>query len=127
MHKYNAKLLALSDSIEEEVTIDIKGVVIVGFSTVCPYRISPGKVYPVGLSLTFLDGEDIEVSEEKYSLERIGDTYRYTLFGKVIDGALDVGNNIKIDDEYFKENSYLEGSFVKVIVDRISVDFLPVN
>jgi hypothetical protein len=49
------------------------------------------------------------------------------LFGKVSDGAVDIGKGIKIADEYFKENTYLEGSFVKVAADRITIDFLPVS
>jgi hypothetical protein len=128
MKKYNAKLLSLSTSIEEEVTVDIAGSVIVGFSTVCPYKISANNIYPVELGLTFLEGEEIdEVSEEKYGLERVGDTYQYMLFGKVSDGAVDIGKGIKIADEYFKVNTYLEGSFVKVAADRITIDFLPVS
>lgn len=128
MQKYNARLLALSSSIEEEVTIDIDGTVIVGFSTVCPYKISAGSTYPVGLGLTFLDAIEVsEVSEEKYNLERVGDTYKHVLFGRVTNGGVDIGNGIKIDDDYFKENIYLESSFVKIIADRITVDFLPIE
>ena len=126
MKKYNAKLVSLSDKIEEEVTIDINGSPIVGFSTICPYQISVGSVYPVSLGLVFLDVVEIEeVSHEKYGLERLDNSYRYSLFGKVVDGCLDVGNGIKIEDDYFDESPYLEGSFVNAVVDRISVEFLP--
>jgi hypothetical protein len=129
MHRYKARLLSLSDSIEEEVTININGLIITGFSTVCPYEIVPGHEYPVELGLVFLDGEDVSdpLAEEKYGFKRIENSYGYVLFGKVSYSSLDIGNGIKIDDKYFKENLYLHNHFVRVSVDRISVDFLSMS
>lgn len=125
MKKYNAKLVGLSKTMEEEVTVNISGITIVGFSTVCPYKISVGNTYPVELGLVFLDDVKInKISEDQYGLERIDNSYKYLLYGKVIKGCIDLGHNILISDDYFDEYSYLEGSFVKIIADRISVDFL---
>jgi hypothetical protein len=125
MYLYEAKLIGLSPWIDEEVTIEVNGVQIVGFATVCPYEIELNKTYPIEISLEFFDGKGFkELKEEKYQLQHIGEAYSYILSGKVIEDSLDVGHGIRIYDELFEEHPYLNGSFVEVKVDRLCVDFV---
>ncbi len=122
---YTVYLKGVNEYIEEEVIIDINGVEIVGFSSTYPYKIEVEKSYPVELELIFLDSEDFkEIKEEIYSIEKIDNAYSYRLRGKVINGSIDIGSNILIEDEIFKEYAYLNGLFVELVVDRISVNFI---
>jgi hypothetical protein len=125
MYLYEAKLIGLSPSIEEEVAVEVNGVQIVGFAHVCPYKIELNKIYPIELTLEFFDGEDFkELKEEKYNLQHIGDAYSYILSGKVIEDSLDIGDGIRIYDELFEEYTYLNGSFIEMKVDRLCVAFV---
>lgn len=122
---YQAKLIELSNFIEEEVTLKINGIKITGFASICPYKLILNKTYFVNISLTFLDGpEIIELSESKYGLERIDKTYGYILYGQICGDRLDIGSGIKIQDDLFNEYSYLDGQFIKIKVDRLAVEFL---
>jgi len=56
---FKAKLLKLNALIEEEVFLEINGIKFLGFSTICPYKISPNSTYPVNLYFTFLDGPEV--------------------------------------------------------------------
>ena len=52
--KYMAYVEKIDELIEEEVTININGVVFTGFSTVCPYKIEEGKIILLFSTLQFL-------------------------------------------------------------------------
>lgn len=120
-----AKLLKLDEFIEEEVMIEINGVQFMGFSAICPYKIFINKIYPVCVSITILDDPEItELTELKYGLEEIGDAYGYFLYGQVCEDSVDIGNNLKIESDFFKEIPYLLGCFVRIKADRLSVEFL---
>jgi hypothetical protein len=122
---YQAKLLKLDDLIEEEVTVEVNGLQFVGFASVCPYKIMSNMIYPINIGLTFLDGPDIiELHEPQPSLERIDMTYGYILSGQVCGDSIDIGNGIKIQDDIFNESPYLDGQFIKIRVDRLSVEFI---
>ena len=54
----------------------------------------------------------------------INNAYEYILYGQVCGGSIDIGNGIKIQDDIFHENSYLDGKYIKIRVDRLSVEFL---
>lgn len=122
---YKAKLLQLSETFGEEVAIEINGMNIIGFIEGCPYRIIPGNVYPINLSLTILDDPNIIVlSEPKQAIEHIKGKFSYIIYGKVIKNAIETVNNIVIEDDFFSQNSYLEEKYIKLNVDRISIEFL---
>ena len=123
--KLNAKVIKLDQSIEEEVLLDIDGILITCFICLCPYKLEEGKMYPVELSFVFLDDEIFkEIDDEKYGLRKIDDGFKYKLTGKVENHALDVGHGIRIEDEMFDEYTYLDGRFIELLVDRISVEFI---
>ncbi len=122
---YQAKLLKLDNLIEEKVVMEINGLEIVGFTSICPYLIEPGKLYPINIGLTILDDPEIvQINESKYELKRIDETFGYFLYGKVYGDVIDIGNNIKIQDDIFNENSYLDGQFIRMKVDRLAIEFI---
>lgn len=120
-----AKILKLNPLIEEEVLLEVNGIRLVGFTTICPYKIMQSNVYPVRLFLVSLDGLEAEVLNEKeYDATRVDDSYGYILKGQVVYGNLDIGNDIIIRDDYFDENSFLNGKYVLVKINRLGVEFL---
>lgn len=120
------KIVKLSSVIEEEVILEINGLQIEAFICLCSYKIEEGKTYNIELNFVFLDDEKFdEISDEKYNIQKIDkDSYAYKLTGKVTNGSLDIGGGVKIEDEMFDEYKYLEGAFIELEVDRISVDFV---
>lgn len=126
MH-YQAKILELSDMIEEEVVVDINGLKFTGFASVMPYKVELNKTYPVELGLVILDEEEIiELDDlnEKKELIRIGDSFKYTVFGKIYDDTIDVGHDIRIQDDIFHDLSYLKNKYIKIKVDRLAIYFI---
>jgi hypothetical protein len=122
---YQAKLIRLSNLIEEEVTLEIDGFKIIGFANICPYEIILNQVYPVNISLTFLDGpEIIELDESKHGIERIDNTFRYILYGQVCGNSIDIGKGLKIQDDIFSKSSYLNKKFIRLKVDRLAIEFI---
>ena len=125
MQVYQGKLLAIDPSVIEEVTIEVNGLRIVAFSD--NYGVEINKTYQ--LELDFFLGDDdelnlVEISEPKYGLIRRGDSFSYEVYGKVIDDCIDIGNEIKIQDELFNEFSYLNNKFIKFNVIRLGVTFI---
>lgn len=79
------------------------------------------------MSLTILDDTEIlELYEPRQTLKRINDTYQYILYGQVCDDTIDIGNGIKIQEDIFRENSYLKGKYIQIKMDRIAIEFLRV-
>ncbi len=122
---FQAKLIRLNNIIEEEVTVEINNIQIVGFASVCPYKLDINTIYSVNIELTILDDiELVELDNSQYALERIGDGYSYILCGQVCGNCIDVGHGIKIRDDMFNKISYLDGHFIKIKVDRLSIEFI---
>lgn len=122
---YQAKLIKVDSHVEEEVSLEVNGLRLVGFASICPYQLTPNNIYPVNISLTILDGYELkEIDKPIYSLERINDTFRYIIQGKICGDSIDLGNGVKIQDEIFEENSYLDEHFIQIIVDRLSIEFI---
>lgn len=122
--KLTAKVIELGKCIEEEVVLDIGGVLLTCFICLCPYRIEEGKIYTIELSFVFLDDTIIkEIHDEKYEVQQIGDSFKYKLTGKVENRSLVLSEVLQIRDELIDE-TYLEEKFIELNVDRISVDFI---
>ena len=93
----------IDELIEEEVTININGVVFTGFSTVCPYKIEEGKNYPVILDITVFD--DIEINEGidgVKNLKRIDNSFKYRISGILNPEFIDAGIIITDEGEIFR-------------------------
>lgn len=125
MIKYQVTVLEISDDIEELVLLNVNGIKLNCFASICPYPIEVGKQYQVTFSLFAVD--DIlptELSAESSSgVERDGENLRYSLKGTLANNILDCG--IKFEDPIFYEQySYLNGKKIQLDVDRIDVEFL---
>lgn len=122
--KYLATVKKLDPNLEEEVTIVVEGIEILGFATICPYPIYEGNQYPVTIGLTVLDEFDVkQISSNVKEIIRISDGFATIIRGVLEeDGFVDAG--IKIQDELLKEYAYLAGEYVEFRVDRVSIEFL---
>lgn len=120
-----AKLIAMNDEDEYEVTLEINGATLMCFAVVCPYKINVGEYYPVEFSLNMDDGVEPEVlKKEAYGFEKTGRGYGYVLRGKLSKNKLDLGP-FSIDDDYFKQLSNLGGKYIQIAVQGLWVTFLP--
>ncbi|PRT42637.1 hypothetical protein [Bacillus wiedmannii] len=123
--KYMAYVEKIDELIEEEVTININGVVFTGFSIVCSYKIEEGKRYPVILDITVFDNIEInEGIDGVKSLKRIDNSFKYRISGMLNRGFIDAGIIIIDEDEIFPERSKYFNKYVEIEVDRINIEFL---
>ncbi|MGF2621228.1 hypothetical protein [Bacillus cereus] len=123
--KYRAYVEKTDELIDEEVTININGVVFTGFSTVCSYKIEEGKSYPVIFDITVYDNIEInEGIEGVKSLKRIDNSFKYRISGILNRGFIDAGIIITDEDEIFLERSEYFNKYVEIEVDRINIEFV---
>lgn len=122
--RYLATVKNLDPNIEEEVTIVVEGIEILGFAIICPYQIYEGNQYPVSIGLTVLDEFDVkEISSNVKEIIRISDGFATIIRGVLEEeGFVDAG--IRIQDDLLKEYAYLAGKYVEFRVDRVSIEFL---
>ncbi|MGI9214425.1 MAG: hypothetical protein ACR2HS_01840 [Gammaproteobacteria bacterium] len=105
--------------------IEINGQKVIVFSDHdIPYKLIPEASYPVEFYL-FCDDDPIEImNNPKYGIEKDNsDYYAYNLYGKLIDGKLDL-NGFLMEDDLFSDCENLNGKFVKVNIIRISMVFI---
>lgn len=124
---YQAKLLKLDDSIEEEVLLEINGLQFIGFTNISHYpHLVVNKIYHVNLDLTIFDDPELVIlNEPQKGIEKLDKNYYgYILRGQVCGNCIDIGNGIKIQDDMFEEYTYLDTQYVKIKVDRIGVELL---
>ena len=122
---YQAKILRLDNNIKEEVDLQIKDVKITCFIATCPYSIKVGLYYPVQLSIWSLDRYNlIEIKNNTgQSINRLGNTFAYSITGKLCNGNL-VSKGLVFEDKILKkEFTYLEGKMISIKADRINVEF----
>ncbi|HHK5552163.1 hypothetical protein COL11_08640 [Bacillus anthracis] len=123
--KYMAYVEKIDELIEEEVTININGVVFTGFSTVCSYKIEEGKSYPVILDITVFGNIEInEGTDGVKSLKRIDNSFKYRISGILNRRFIDAGIIITDEDEIFLERSEYFNKYVEIEVDRINIEFV---
>lgn len=120
-----AKLIAMNDEDEYEVTLEINGATLMCFAVVCPYKINVGEYYSVEFSFNMEDGIEPEVLEkEAYGFEKNDRNYGYVLRGKLSKNKLDLGP-FSIEDDYLKQLSNLDGKYIQIAVQGLWVTFLP--
>jgi hypothetical protein len=120
-----ALVVALSDSIEEEVTLRIGDWELVCFARAMPEKVFAGRRYLVEMSIDWMDdGNFVESETDEPELRRVGDTYAYDIWGRLHGSVLDAG--VKFEDPWLAtEFAYLSGKQVRVRVARIGVSFNP--
>lgn len=120
--KHNCTIIDIDDDYGE-VTIKVGEEYIVGF-------VDSGVLKEIGdeAQVEILLYDDLEISEidfNKTAIERMGDSFSYSLYG-----ILDVDNSIlksvidfAIDREELYDYGYLHGKMVRIDVGRIDIDF----
>ncbi|MDR9838484.1 hypothetical protein [Herbaspirillum huttiense] len=123
---YSAQIKYLGDDIEEEVLLRIHDLEITCFVTLCPFRIETGKSYMVELEAQVFDDYFVrEISEDcSPGIVRVGSGFTCIIWGRLIDGCLNVGDVIFYDDVLLAEFGQLNGKMVEWEVDRIDVNFV---
>lgn len=116
-------VLALNNQIQEDTTLLIEGTIINCFISCCPYQIEVGKFYEVELTLNIADDYVIERVESSGVLaEKIGPGYSYILYGELCDDKLLTFTSLS-DEGIHYDHPELNGSFVKLTVERIDASF----
>ncbi|HAY0637461.1 hypothetical protein [Serratia rubidaea] len=122
--KYYAKVISLSDNIEEEVLLSLGEKELCCFIDSAPYKLVEGCVYLIDLNLSFVDDESmVESEDKKISIKRIDDGFSYEIVGFVSENKL-ITDGVIFDDELLLDYVYLDSNYVKVTPDRIGVSFL---
>ncbi|WP_282297024.1 hypothetical protein [Stenotrophomonas sp. PS02289] len=125
----NILLRSVSDLIEEEVEIQVRGLTLTCFAYYCPGEIHEGAHYAVELGVYVDDGLALRLvsADEPSSAVRVDAGFSYDLTG-VVRGA-----NLEVDGVYFDIEELLggldglsayDGSTVCIRVDRIQIAFV---
>ena len=121
-----AVVVRIDEDVEEVVQLQIFGVELVCFASVCPFPISKGGRYAVKLSIFTAD--DLQVKEassgETEGLFQRGTSLAHIIVGRLHGARLSAGALDIRDEEFLTEFSYLDGALVKVDADRIDVEFV---
>lgn len=119
-----AQVIAISELIEEEVTLLIDSATVTCFANYCPYEIKVGSFYQVELTLNLAEHYDIQKSHsaEAYA-ERKNESFSYTLHGLLNNDFFETFTSLN-DEGIHYDHPELNGDFVMVTVDRIDVAFL---
>lgn len=127
---YTIKVLGFNPDIEEEISVEVKGISILGFMPFgADQTVQIGREYPASIELTVLDDIFLtEIPEGIKGLERIDSSFAYMIRGKfdANEETVDAGIKFKLDRDYLDGYWYLDGKFVEFKVDRISIKFLEV-
>ncbi|WP_353573395.1 hypothetical protein [Candidatus Albibeggiatoa sp. nov. BB20] len=129
MSKYFVLLNSIDENVEEEVNLNINGIELTCFASICPYKIYARKQYWVSFNFMIFDDYEVLKLEgtSDIGFERVGesfDYFAYWLKGQLKDGMVDCGIQFETDEVLLAEYGDLEGKFVKLRVDRIDVEFL---
>ena len=117
------RVVALNDQIQEDITLLIEGTIINCFISYCPYQIEVGKFYDVELTINIADDYVIERVEPSGVLaEKIDPGYSYILYGELCDERFLTFTSLS-DEGIHYDHPELNGSFVKLTVERIDASF----
>ena len=118
-----ARVVALNEHVEEDVTLLIDGALINCFIGYCPYDIEVGKTYDVELIINLSDAYEIErVEPNKLLAEKIDNGYSYFLYGKLFNEKFFTFTTLYDEDIHYDHPEYNE-HFIKLKVERIDVSF----
>ena len=124
--KYYAKLVSLSEDVEEEAIFSFGEYNICCFIDYSPIKIDIGDIYLIDVGVMFIDNELIEKSNNsEYSLKRKENSFQYEMNGYLFEDNF-ILSNLIFQDELFYDYSYLENGFVKIQPDRITVSIVEI-
>jgi hypothetical protein len=119
----NVFLKAIDPIVEEEVTIVVDGIELVGFVSYCPYAIEAGKTYLASIDITVLNDFEIkEIDQPVKEFQHIGSGFAYYIRGILRPGGI-LDSGITIQDELLVDYAYLYNKYVEIQVDRIAISF----
>ena len=122
-HK-KARVLALNEHVEEDVTLLIEGTVINCFISYCLNEIEVGKSYDVELTLNIPDDYQIQKVEPRKTLaEKAGRGYSYFLYGELRNDLFFTFTSLKVEGVHY-DHPDCNDHFIKLEVERIDVAFL---
>lgn len=122
-HK-KARILALSEHVEEDVTLLIDGTVIYCFISYCLNEIEVGKSYDVELVLNITDDYEIKKVEPRKTLaEKTGRGYSYFLYGELRNDIFSTFTLLN-DEGVHYDHPDCNDHFIKLEIERIDVAFL---
>lgn len=123
--KYYAKLISLSDDIEEEAFLSLGEKEIYCFIDSAPYPLIEGNTYLVEINLSFLDDELLDEADSMHlSFERVGETFSYEIVGFLSGDKLITDGVVFQDEIFIEEFSFLNSKYVALKPDRVSISFL---
>lgn len=118
------KVLHLSESNEEDVTLLIEGRTVECFINSCPHEIGIGETYQVELTLNMSDSYQIEETPNNTILiEKRAKGYAYFLCGTLKNEIFESFTDFHVEDIHY-DYPGLNDQFIKLEVDRIDVNFL---
>ncbi|MGA9703750.1 hypothetical protein [Pseudomonas sp.] len=119
-----AQVIAISELIEEEVTLLIDRTTVTCFASYCPHEIKAGEFYEVELTLNLAEYYDVQksYSAEAYA-ERKNDSFSYVLHGLLHKNSFETFTSLN-DEGIHYDHPDLNGEFIMVTVERIDAAFL---
>ena len=120
-----AKITALKEDVEEEVTLEVDGLTLVCFAVNRP-MLNVGDSRKVQLKLfTVSDYGLVPASDAiEPSIERVAAGFGYHIVGTLVDQGVSVGDVTLRDETLPSDYAYLMGEKVSLTADRIGVRFL---
>lgn len=120
---YKALIKSIDPNIEEEVTVCVNGLELLGFVGYSPFVIEVGETYEVSIEVTILDEFNIrEIEQHEKGFQRIGMGFAYLIRGVLLPGGI-VDAGIELRDELFVDLTYLYNKYVEFRVDRLNLSF----
>jgi len=94
------------------------------FANSVPYPVKLGEIYPVELSLSYLEECKLRpLADMDFSISGLSTVFSHKVRGFLTGNKL-ISHNVTFQDDYFAEEyAWLDGHFVETIVDRINLDF----
>lgn len=118
------KVLHLSDTNEEDITLLIDGHTVECFINSCPNKIEIGKSYQVELTLNLPDSYQIEkATHDTPLIAKTTKGYAYLLCGTLKNDIFESFTDFQDEDIHY-DHPELNDQLIRLQVDRIDVNFL---
>jgi hypothetical protein len=118
-----ARIVAINEHVEEDVTLLIEGTIVNCFISYCPYEIEVGKSYDVELTIKLSDDYEIERTEpNELHVEKIDHGYSYFFYGELHNENFLTFTSLHDEDIHYDHPECNE-HFIKLRVERLDVSF----
>ena len=118
-----ARILALNENVEEDVTLLVEGTIVNCFISYCPYEIEVGNLYDVELTMNLADDYELELAEPSGVLAVKTDPgFTYLLYGELYDDKFLTFTSLN-DEGIHYDHPDCNEHFVRLKVERIDASF----